>query len=110
MKYTLKAMLIAAVFFVTPVAMAQQGTNPLPNRGVVIAVGSEDGNLVLENNVGFHLVLLDTAAVVRDSYDAPVTLLDLRPGDKVEYLAQRWKGMTFATVLRVVSSSVLYIR
>ncbi len=84
----------------TPV-MAQR----VSTEGVVLAVGWQQGTLLLETARGFSLVAVDPAAKIEDPLGVIQRLSDLQPGDMVEYSAESFGGMLIARELRVVSVS-----
>ena len=69
--------------------------------GKVLAVGSEDMNLLLQKRDRFALVILNDNAVIRDARGAPMALTEVVRGCDVEYVGQPWGGMTIVSSLRV---------
>ncbi len=74
-------------------------------QGVVVAVGWQDGTLLLETPEGFPLLVLDVAVNIRDPLGIIRALGDFQAGDVVEYWAESFKGMLIAQELRVISVS-----
>lgn len=100
------AIFLAALTVAGPVA----GEETFFGWGVVRGVGWVDGNLLLQNNEGFELVLLDADATVRDSRGGAMLLKDVPLGAEVEFVGQPWAGVTFAHSLRVSSKSLVSVR
>lgn len=103
MRYAFVVILVAlAVAPVIPVAMAQDGMGRLPESGLVIAVGGEEGSsLLLQNGNDVRLLVVDTTTVIRDSHGDPLPLTGIRLGERVDYLAESWAGMSIARAIRV---------
>jgi len=70
--------------------------------GVAMAVGAESGSaaLLMRNDRGYQLVVVDAAAAVHGVRGA-MTVTDIRPGDHVDYSVSTWAGMDIADVLVV---------
>jgi len=74
-------------------------------QGVVVAVGWQNGTLLLETPEGFPLLVLDEAVNIRDPLGTIRALGDFHAGDVVEYWAESFKGMLIAQELRLISVS-----
>ena len=105
-KFFLAAVVLAALAAATPVA----ADDLFIGWGVVRGVGWVDGNLLLQNNEGFELVVLDADATVRDSRGAAMLLKDVPLGSQVEFVGKPWAGLAFAYSLRVHSRSLVSVR
>ena len=104
MRIALVAVLMAfSLAWDGPAASAQQNADHLGESGVAVAVGWEEGTLLLQNSRGFPLVVVDSAAAISDARGATLTLAEIQPGDHVEYSAESWGSMSLATTLRVTS-------
>ena len=102
MRYAFVAILVAlTVAPVIPAAMAQDGMDRLPESGLVIAVGGEEGSLLLQNGNDVRLLVVDSTTVIRDSHGTPLPLTGIRPGERVDYRAESWAGMSIARAIRV---------
>lgn len=64
------------------------------NWGKVVATSVEDSTLLLENAQGYQLVAIDSWAEIRGAGQVPMTLSDIRPGDRVDYEVATWAGMS----------------
>lgn len=70
--------------------------------GVAVWVAAADGTtLVLANDRGFHLVVVDTAAELSGAGLRAMALTDIHPGDRVDYAVSTWAGMDIADTLFV---------
>ena len=105
-KFFLPVIFLAALAAATPAA----ADDSFIGWGVVRGVGWVDGNLLLQNEEGFELVLLDADATVRDSRGAALLLKDVPLGSEVEFVGTPWAGLTFAYSLRVNSRSLVSVR
>src|SRR5215469_16810613 len=54
-------------------------------EGRILAVGWQQGTVLLETHEGFSLVAVDPAAKIEDRLGTSISLADLQPGDVVEY-------------------------
>src|SRR5262249_7195607 len=50
----------------------------------------------LENTEGYQLVAIDPMAEIRGAGQTPMTLSDIRPGDRVDYEVATWAGMSIS--------------
>jgi hypothetical protein len=72
--------------------------------GRVVATNWEDSTLLLQNEHGFQLVVVDAAAEIRGVGNAPITLSDIQAGDRVDYEVASWAGMDITEFVYVASS------
>jgi hypothetical protein len=106
MKHKLfSALCLAALLLATSAAAFDSG--PFAGRGIVRAVRSIEGIVLLENDQGFELLNLDEDATVQDSQGASIALRDLPLGTHVEYTGRYWQGLNFARSLRVSPVSLV---
>lgn len=61
--------------------------------GKVVATSVEDSTMLLENDRGYQLVAIDPWAEIRGAGRGPMTLSDIRPGDRVDLEVAAWAGM-----------------
>jgi hypothetical protein len=61
--------------------------------GKVVATSVEDSTLLLQNAQGFQVVAIDPWAEIRGAGQVPMTLSDIRPGDRVDFEVATWAGM-----------------
>jgi hypothetical protein len=80
------------------VLLGVTGTSTLADEradwGKVVATNVEESTLLLENTRGYQLVAIDPWAEIRGAGQAPMTLSDIRPGDRVDYEVATWAGMS----------------
>ncbi len=69
--------------------------------GVTVSVGWEDMTLLVQNDSGFALLVLDADATIVGAGLGPMTLTDIRPGDRLDYQVVDWAGMNVVDVLHV---------
>jgi hypothetical protein len=69
--------------------------------GKVVATSVEDSTLLLENARGYQLVAVDPWAEIRAAGRVPMTLSDIRPGDRVDLEVTSWAGMLVSELLHV---------
>jgi hypothetical protein len=100
------AMCLATLLLATS-GSAAFDSGPFAGRGIVRAVRSIDGIVLLENEQGFELLNLDEDATVQDSQGASIALRDLPLGSHVEYTGRYWQGLNFARSLRVSPASLV---
>ena len=85
---------------------ASQGTDaperPLPDAGVAVSVGADDGTLLVATTEGFDLLVLDAGAVVVDGHGRGIGLEAVRAGDRLAYVITPWAGMSLSPTLRVL--------
>ena len=89
--------MVLAVAPVTPVASGGERAD----WGITVAVGTEDNTLLLQNDAGFRLVVVDTETEIRGAGLRPMTLTDIRPGDHIDYAVTSFAGMWIADLLHV---------
>jgi hypothetical protein len=97
------ALVLAGVLLLLVGAAARGASTPapaLPDAGVALSVGLDDGTLLVGTAEGFDLVVLDTDAVIVDGRGRGIALETIRPGDQVAYIVTRWAGMSLAPALR----------
>jgi hypothetical protein len=75
-------------------------------EGRILAVGSEQGMVLLETHEGFSLVAVDPAAKIEDQLGTSRNLTELQPGDVVEYRIERFAGILIAEEIHVISGSL----
>jgi hypothetical protein len=97
--------LMSAVAAVPTAAL--DNSQPSFGWGRVLAVGSEDMNLLLQKRDGFALVILNDNAAIRDARGAPMALTEVVRGCDVEYVGKVWGGMTIVSSLRVSCNSLV---
>lgn len=76
-------------------------------RGVVRAVRSVEGDILLQNNWGFRLIVLASDGEIHDAYGAALELRDLPLGVEVDFVGEYWEGTTLASFLRIRAPEVL---
>jgi hypothetical protein len=64
--------------------------------GKVVATNVEESTLLLENAQGYQLVAIDPWAEIRGAGQTPMTLSDIRPGDRMDYEVATWAGMSIS--------------
>jgi hypothetical protein len=74
----------------------------LAGTGVAIAVTTDESGLLLDVVDGFRLIVVASDTLVRDPQGVPLTLGEIRYGDRVEYFADSWGGMSLARTVRVL--------
>lgn len=94
------AIFLAGLMIAAP-AMATFDSEPFVGRGVVRAVRSVEGDILLQWEDGFQLVLVEDDAALHDAYGEPMALRDLPPGATIEFVLRYWKGVAFLSSLRV---------
>jgi hypothetical protein len=75
------------------VAVTSSFADERADWGRVVAMNVEDSTLLLENQSGFQLIVVDASAEIRGVGQAPITLSDIRAGDRVDYDVVSWAGM-----------------
>lgn len=88
---------VAVALPVVPVAVAGEQAD----WGKTVAVGPLSNTLLLQNDTGFRLIVVDTDAEIRGPALRPMTLTDIRVGDHVDYAATAFAGMWIADTLHV---------
>ena len=83
-------------------AMAQH----LFAEGRILAVGWQQGTVLLETHKGFSLVAVDPAAKIEDRLGTGRSLTDLQPGDVVECRIEPFAGIPIAEEIHVLSESL----
>jgi hypothetical protein len=81
---------IAVCALAAPTARADERAS----WGVVVSVGTEDSTLLLDGDRGGRR-------------SGPLTLTDIRPGDRVDYAWSPWAGMAVADVVHVTPRRLL---
>jgi hypothetical protein len=71
--------------------------------GIAVSVGADAGSnsMLLENDGGYHLIVVDPTARIVGAGMGPMTYSDIRPGDRIDYAVATWSGMDIADVLYV---------
>ncbi|MBI3636797.1 MAG: hypothetical protein HY216_11415 [Candidatus Rokubacteria bacterium] len=69
--------------------------------GVAVSVGWEQNTLLLRNDEGFQLIVVDTDATIQSAGLGAMTFTDVQPGDRVDYAVSDWAGMAIADTLHV---------
>ena len=72
--------------------------------GRVVATNWEDYTLLLENSEGFQLMAVDPWAEIHGAGQVPMTLSDIRPGDRVDYEVVTWAEMAISEFVYVTPS------
>jgi hypothetical protein len=101
MRHIFTAGLMALGALAVPLSVAD-GEPARPRTGVAVTATWEDGTLLLRDAETFPLLVIGPNVTIQDAKGVPLALRDIRPGDRVEYGAERWAGMSFATAVRVV--------
>jgi len=73
----------------------------------VRAVGVSDRHLLLQNNEGYEMVIVDEDAAIRNGQGAPMLLENVPVGSEVEFAGRYWEGATFAFSLRINFGSLV---
>jgi hypothetical protein len=100
MRRVVSAIFLAGLMLATPAA-ASFDSEPFLGRGVVRAVRWIEGDVMLQSEDGFHLVLVDDDAGILNAFGAPIALRDLPLGSAIEYVGQYWEGLIFASSVKV---------
>jgi hypothetical protein len=100
MRRFFSAIFLAGLMLATPAAAAFD-SEPFLGRGVVRAVRWIEGDVMLQSEDGFHLLLVDDDAGILDASGAPMALQDLPLGAAIEYVGQYWEGLIFASSVKV---------
>jgi len=74
-------------------------------EGRILAVGWQQGTVLLETDEGFSLVAVDPAAKIDDQLGTSRSLTDLQPGDFVECRIEPFAGTLIAQEVHVLSGS-----
>jgi hypothetical protein len=71
--------------------------------GVAVSVGADSGSatLLMRNDDGYHLVVVDAEASIVGAGLGAMTLTDIRPGDRIDYAVSTWAGADIAEALHV---------
>lgn len=85
-------------------ATAQEATRAR-EVGVALGVGSEEGMLLLKRADAFPVIVVGYGTVIRDSRGRTLQLNDVRLGDRVEYVVEKWAGMSLARYVRVTPTT-----
>jgi hypothetical protein len=96
---------LAAVLAVTWAPVPSSAAGPgLAQSGVSISYGSYDSGLVVHADGRYRLLVVDPAAPIQGPRRGAFGLADVRPGDRVEFVADPWAGMLVVTSLKVTPS------
>jgi hypothetical protein len=71
-------------------------------EGLVLAVGVQQGTLLIETRAGYVLAAVDPYAAIDSPLNGTRSLGDLHVGDLVEYRAESFAGMLIVRELHVV--------
>lgn len=71
--------------------------------GVAVSVGASSGQygLLLKNDAGYQLVVVDPYAPIHGAGLGAMTFSDVQPGDRIDYAVVTWSGMDIAEMLQV---------
>ena len=71
--------------------------------GVAVSVGADSGEytLLMHNDTGYHLVVVDPDATIVANGVGTATFNDIRPGDRIDYAVATWAGVDVADMLAV---------
>ncbi|MGH7389302.1 MAG: hypothetical protein ACREM3_07560 [Candidatus Rokuibacteriota bacterium] len=70
--------------------------------GVAVSVaGGDEPTLLVLNDGGFRLIVVDMAAEIHGAGLGPMTFTDIQPGDRVDYAVSTWAGMDIADTLHL---------
>ena len=94
---------LAVAVLATPTARADERAD----WGVVVAVGTEDSTLLLQADRVFRLVAVDPLGTIRGPRLHPLTLTDIRPGDRVDYAWSPWARTAVADLVHVTPRHLL---
>jgi len=75
-------------------------------EGRILAVGWQQGTVLLETHKGFSLVAVDPAAKIEDRLGTGRSLTDLQPGDVVECRIEPFAGIPIAEEIHVLSGAL----
>lgn len=67
--------------------------------GVAVSVGWEQHTLLLRNDAGYQLIVIDGDASIKGAGLGAMTFTDIQPGDRVDYAVSNWAGMAIADVV-----------
>jgi hypothetical protein len=70
-------------------------------RGIVVSSGGGSAGLLLRNDAGLRLVVVDLLAIARTANDAPISIGGIEPGDRIDYAVSTWAGMDIVELLSV---------
>ncbi len=98
MRLVIRVLMLATL--VTAIA-APVFAEPISASGVIVAVSTDDNTLLVDTPQGFQLLAVDPAADIQAGATTGMRLGEIRPGDRVQYSADRWAGMVIATSLRL---------
>jgi len=99
----MRLILVALIVFtvavgpVVPAAVAGEQAD----WGKTVAMGTINNALLLQNDTGFRLLVVDADADIRGPGLRPMTLTDIRLGDHIDYAFTLFGGMRIATTLHV---------
>jgi hypothetical protein len=98
---------MAVAMLAAPAVALAEDFDSFYGWGVVRAVGINDRHLLLQNNEGYEMVIVEEDAAIRDGRGSPLVLEDLHAGSEVEFAGRHWEGATFAFSLRVNFGSMV---
>ena len=98
---------LAAAILAAPAVALAEDFDSFYGWGVVRAVGVADRHLLLQNNEGYEMVIVDEDAAIRNGQGAPLLLEDVRVGSEVEFAGRHWEGTTFAFSLRINAAALI---
>lgn len=67
------------------------------------AAGVGESSLLLVNDSGFQLIVVDRTAELQGAGGGSMTLTDIQAGDRVDYAVSTWAGMDIVNTLHVTS-------
>ena len=105
-----QAMGIAAMLALLVVAPAVAVGDERADWGVAVSVGWEQHTLLLRNDDGFQLVVIDADATIKGAGLGAMTFTDIRPGDRVDYAVSDFAGMAIADTLHVTPNRRVELR
>lgn len=93
-------MLAGWILAPVPTALADERAD----WGVALsAAGIGESTLLLVNDKGFQLVVVDQTAELQGAGGGGMTLTDVQPGDRLDYAVSTWAGMDIVHTLHVTS-------
>jgi hypothetical protein len=93
---------VVSLLLATPACPENRpGPDAIIACGEVLAVGVEDGTLLLDGDRGLELLVIHPDAAIRDFRRTALTLARIRPGDFVEYTTPLTTGLGLVSRLVV---------